>query len=149
MYLIKAGHVSVVTYYMVNGTLPEEGQIEYAKRVVKKNFVATNVGFGFDNIVRGATNQALSVIGNVEDFLSFIPGIGTIMGLVKFFIKTVTNYVDEAVMAYIFLKDNEENVWKKTADGLVLYVQNWKSIFKASGKVAAIVLGSKVILFFL
>lgn len=149
MYLIKAGHVSVITYYMVNGSLPEEGQVEYAKNIVKKNFVATNVGFGFDSIVRGATNQALSVIGNVEDFLDFIPGIGAVMGLFKFFIKTVTNYVDEAVMAYIFLKGDEENVWKKTADGIVLYVQNWKTIFKASGKVAAIVLGSKAILLFL
>jgi len=149
MYLIKAGHVSVISYYMVNGTLPKEGQVEYAKNIVKKNFVTTNVGFGFDNLVRGATNQALSVLENAEEFLNFIPGVGVIMGIAKLFVKTVTNYVDESVMAYIFIKGDGENVWKKTADGIVLYVQNWRTIFKASGKVVALVLVLKTILLIL
>ncbi|MBD7910123.1 MULTISPECIES: hypothetical protein [Clostridium] len=149
MYLIKAGHVSVIAYYMAYGCLPEEGQVEYAKRTVKENFITTNVGFGFDSLIRGATNQGLSVLNRVEDFLDFIPGIGTFMWIVKFFIKTVTNYVDEAVMAYIYIKNDESNVWKKTADGIVLYVQNWKAIFKASAKVAIGVVAIKAFMLFL
>lgn len=149
MYLIKAGHVAVISYYMVYGCLPEEGQIEYAKRTVKEHFISTNVGFGFDNLIRGATNEAVSFLNDVENFLSFIPGIGILMSVVKFFVRTITNYVDEAVMAYIYISNDGGNVWKKTADGIVLYVQNWKAIFKASAKVGISILLLKGIMLFM
>lgn len=149
MYLVKAGHVAVIAYYMQYGCLPKEGQIEYAKKKVKENFISTNVGFGFDNLITGATNEAVSFLNDVENFLSFVPGIGIFMSVVKFFVRTVTNYVDEAVMAYIYMSNDNSNVWRKTADGIVLYVQNWKTIFKASAKVGISILLLKGIMLFM
>ena len=54
LYLIKAGHIAVITAFIQNGELPENtGQIEYGKRVVTDLFKEVSVLFAVDKLVSG------------------------------------------------------------------------------------------------
>ena len=58
------------------------------------------------------------------------------------------NYIDEAVLSYVFLKKTEENGFKKACDGLSYYAQSWKGMFKGAFKVAAFIWVLRIIVFF-
>jgi hypothetical protein len=149
MYLIKAGHVSVISYYMLYGVLPKEGQIEYAMRTVKKHFISTKTGFGFDILIKGATNQGVALFSNIGELLGYFPGMGGLASIMKLFIRTVTSYADEIVIAHICISSDEGDIWKKATDGIVLYVQSWKVIFRASIKVLIGILVFKTFMLFM
>lgn len=79
--------------------------------------------------------------------LSFIPGVKGLMNILNFFVDIILNYVDECVMAYIFLNEGQ-NVFKSACDGVVLYAQNWKTILKTGAKIL-LFLVVFVVLFFI
>ncbi len=148
-YMIKAAHVAIIAELAVNGTVPD-GFSMYAWGVerVKKQFITANVLFGLDRIVTGAVKQIQRVIGSIGSFLSFIPAIKGLTDVLNLFVDIILNYVDECILAMVFLK-REENVWKTAADAIVLYVQNWKVILKTGGKLLILVLAFFLAAYFL
>lgn len=66
--------------------------------------------------------------------MKFIPGIKALTQILNMFVDIILNYLDECIMAYIFLNEGQ-SVWKSAADGVVLYAQNWKTILKTGGKI--------------
>lgn len=134
LYIVKAGHVSAVTKYLQTGSIPEEGSLAYAKTVITKHFGSTNVAAGADYIISGAVKQIMRFLNKAENLLSFIPGAGVIFIIINKIISLLCNYIDEAVLSYIFIKEDESNSWKKAADGIVYYAQTWKSMLKTSTK---------------
>jgi len=65
-----------------------------------------------------------------------------VKGVVKalnIFVDIIMNYIDECIMAYIFLHEGQ-NVWKSACDGVVLYAQNWKTILKTGAKILVFLL---------
>ncbi len=133
-YLVKAAHVAIIAELAINGSVPD-GFNMYAWGVerVKKQFLAANVLFGLDRLVAGSVRQIQRTLGSIASFLSFIPGLKSLTDILNLFVDIILNYVDECIMAMIFLK-REENVWKTAADAIVLYVQNWKTVLKTGGK---------------
>ena len=106
----------------------------YGVSKVKKFFVASNVLFALDRLISGSVRQIQRVFGGIGEFLKFIPGIKAVTQILNMFVDIILNYIDECIMAYIFLHEGQ-NVWKSAADGVVLYAQNWKTILKTGGKI--------------
>ena len=55
-YMIKAGHVAMVTTAVTTGQIPDN-QFEVAKNMVKERFATANVYFVVDRLVSGAVSQ--------------------------------------------------------------------------------------------
>ncbi|MDR3120626.1 MAG: hypothetical protein LBU58_04750 [Clostridiales bacterium] len=147
-YLVKAGHVAVITEAVVSGSVPEN-QIEYGKQRVKDRFATANVYFLLDKLVSGAVKQIQKGVSKVGDLLGFIPGIHYVVGIAQFFIEIFLGYVDECCLGYTFYKE-DQSAFKSAADGVVIYAQNWKKLLANAAKtmVAVIALLAVVVLIF-
>lgn len=150
LYIVKMGHVSVIVELLRIGKIPEgKGQVAYGKEQVMNNFGTTNVAFALDNMVHAAVRQIQRWIMRVGDMFHFIPGSKNIVGILNTIMSVALNYIDEAIVSYIFVRKSEgrdETVWKSAADGVVLYAQSWKGILKtAVGSVIFIYLFNIVI----
>lgn len=138
-YLIKAGHVAMVTTAVTTGSLPKN-QIEAAKTMVKERFLTTNVYFVVDRLVSGAVSQLQKGLQKVEDLLGKIPGVSLIVSFAQMFVHIALNYIDECCLGYTFLH-REQSAFKSAADGVVIYFQNWKTLLKNAAVTTLIVIG--------
>lgn len=135
-YLVKAGHIAVVTQLVTTGSLPEN-QFEYGTQIVKKKFATAAAYFAVDRLVSGAVSQingGLNIVGNL---LEKVPGMDSLVSFAKTFVNIALGNVDECCMAYTFYKE-EQSAFKSAADGVVVYFQNWKTILKDALKTAVI-----------
>lgn len=136
LYMVKIGHISVVVELLTNGKVPEgKGQVAYGKDQVTSNFGTANIAFVLDNMVHAAVRQIQRWMMRVGDMFSFIPGSKNIIGIINAIMSIALNYIDEAIVSYIFVRKNngyEESVWKSASDGVVLYAQSWKGILKTA-----------------
>lgn len=134
-YMIKAAHVAVIADMAIHGGVPEGfSMYRHGVSKVKKFFAASNILFVLDRMIAGTVRQIQRAIGGIGSFLSFIPGIKGLVKALNKFVDIILNYVDECIMAYIFLNESQ-NVWKSACDGVVLYAQNWKAILKTGAKI--------------
>ncbi len=137
-YLVKAGHIAVITTAIATGQVPEN-QFEVGKEMVKERFVTSNVYFAVDKMVAGAVKQLQNVLDKAGDFLGAVPGINVIMSIGKLFLSVSLGYIDECCLGYTFYK-KEQNVFQSAADGVVIYAQNWKQIMKDAAVTTAVVI---------
>ncbi|NMB44206.1 MAG: hypothetical protein GX995_08775 [Clostridiales bacterium] len=146
LYIVKAGHIFAITEYIRTGKAPVtekgyKGIVAFGTEQVKKNFGATNVAFVADTLISGAVSQITKFLSKTGDFLSFIPGAEVLINIISMIIGTSLNYIDEAVLSFIFMHREERNVWKKTCDAIVYYGQSWKSILKSALKITLVIIG--------
>lgn len=139
-YMIKAAHVAVITEAVRTDTIgtPTE-QWTYGKFKVKNNFAQSNVYFAVDMLVSKAVRQISKTMDRLTaTFTDMIPFLGM---FINSFINTSLNYIDECCLGYTFMNSKEKNKFKSSADGVVLYFQNWKTLLKSSLKTTAIGMG--------
>jgi len=149
LYLIKAGHVAVITELAQRGDLPlGTNQISYGKDMVLQRFGSVAVLAAVDVLVEGAVRQILRWLTRAVERLSFIPGMRLLWGLVSQVLSVAGNYIDEAVFSYI-LACQAQNVWQAAADGVVLYAQGWRRILGTAFLVVVVVLGGWLLVFLL
>ena len=131
LYLLKLGHVAVLTRFITGEGLPAGvGQVQYGKQIVTERFSQMNVLFGVDALVTGiagAFNRTLDWVANLIP----IPGLDSVMELVHRIIIAATTYLDETIFSYNLAR-GDENVWRSSADGLVYYAQNAKPVLKTA-----------------
>lgn len=142
-YLLKAGHVAIVTTAVTTGAIPEN-QFEVAKQMVKERFLTTNVYFAVDRLVTGAVSQLQKGLQKVDNLLGGIPGVSLIISFAQMFIQVALGYIDECCLGYTFLH-KEQSAFKSAADGVVIYFQNWKKLLKDAAVTTLIVLGITVV----
>lgn len=133
-YLLKAGHIAVVTSLVTTGRLPEN-PFEYGIGMVKKKFATAAAYFAVDRLVSGAVKQingGLDIVGNI---LGKIPGMDSVVSFAKSFVNIALGNVDECCLAYTFYHE-EQSSFKSAADGVVIYFQNWKVVLKDALKTA-------------
>jgi hypothetical protein len=127
-YAIKAGHVAVITELLTKGSLPPGvNQVQYGRDAIQKHFGTMATFAAVDALVEGAVRQVLGWLTAAVNYLSFVPGLDTVWGLVRQVLSVAGNYIDEAVLSYILCHPNE-SAWKSGADGVVLYAQSWKKL---------------------
>jgi len=126
LYLVKVGHVAVVTELVVNGSLPEgTNQFAYGKDKVVRHFGSASALFAVDQLLAASVQQVLG----------WLTSLG---GVVRRILSIAANYIDEAVMSYV-LQRGDENVWQAAADGVVLYAQGWKRLLTSAAVLALLV----------
>lgn len=136
-YMVKAGHIAVMTEAVTKGTVPAN-QVAYGKQMVTERFTTSNIYFAVDKLISGAVKQIQNSIGKIGDALNFIPGMNAIAGLAKFFVELSLGYVDECCLGYTFYK-KEQGAFKSAADAVVIYAQNWKALLGSAAKTMAMV----------
>jgi hypothetical protein len=137
-YLVKAGHVAVITEAVTTGRIPDN-QVAYGKQMVKERFLTSNVFFVIDKLVAGAVRQLQKGFEKVAGSLSsIIPGMKAVVSIGKMFIGIALGYIDECCLGYTFLK-KDQGAFKSATDGVVIYAQNWKKLLKDAAKTTAIV----------
>lgn len=127
-YILKAGHVAMVTTAVTTGSLPED-QLAAAREMVSQRFLTANVYFAVDRLVSGAVSQLQKGLQKVDDLLGKIPGVSFIVSFAQMFVHIALNYVDECCLGYTFLH-GDQSAFKSAADGVVIYFQNWKKLLK-------------------
>ena len=154
-YLVKAGHVAVITEAVTTGRVPDN-QVAYGKQMVKDRFATSNVYFVVDKLVSGAVKQLQRGFEKVGGALgNFVPGMNAVVSIGKLFIGIALGYIDECCLGYTFYK-KDQGAFKSAADGVVIYAQNWKKLLKDAAKTTGMVIGlviaatlASFILFFL
>jgi len=152
LYMIKAAHVAAITEYLRTGEVPVTekgyaGVLAFGKEKVTKHFGAANIAFVCDKLVAMATRQIMRWVNKAENLFSFIPGSQNIFAVLNFILSTALNFIDEAVLSYIFYHKEEKNSFKKACDGLVYYAQAWKGMLMGAAKTAVFVWALRIICF--
>ncbi len=132
LYIIKAGHVAVITELVTKGKLPEGvGQIQWGKDQVMNTFKEVSVLFVMDRLVAGVIRSVNQMMRRIGSFFSAIPGMQGLMSFANLILNFSLTYIDEAIMARNFCMKNE-NVWESSKNGLILYAQSWKELVQAA-----------------
>ncbi len=134
VYLVRAAHVAVITRLVVSGSLPAgESQLSYGKDLVLKRFLEVSVLFAVDRLVHVVVRAFNRTVFRL---IAFIPGIGGLRRLSRRVLDYSAGYVDEAILSYSLIHP-ERNPWASAREGLILYVQNWRTIL-GSGAILAL-----------
>ena len=129
LYVVKAGHIAVLVELLDGRPLPDgKGQVAYGASVVKQRFVQSSVLFGLDRLLKGVIRVMTRVVEGVANFLP-IPGTQAIVGFIRAMLKLSVGFLDELILAHA-IRSKSDNPWKSSADALVLYGQNGKSMMK-------------------
>lgn len=142
-YMIKAGHVAMVTTAVTTGQVPDN-QFEVAKEMVKERFATANVYFVVDRLVSGAVSQLQRGLQKLDNLLGGIPGVSAILSFAQMFVQIALGYVDECCLGYTFLH-KDQSACKSAADGVVIYFQNWKRLLKDAAVTTLIVMGLTIL----
>lgn len=137
-YLLKAGHVAIVTTAVTTGSVPDN-QLNVAKDMVKERFLTANVYFAVDSLVSGAVSQLQKGFEKIDNVLGNIPGVSTLVAFAQMFIHIALGYIDECCLGYTFLH-KDQSAFKSAADGVVIYFQNWKKLLKDAAVTTLIVM---------
>ncbi len=131
LYLVKAGHIYVLTYLYYHGTLPENtNQVEFGKNMVKSQVKDISILFGIDQIVKGVLRSLNRTVVRIADWLP-IPGLDTVVSIIMKIINMSVTYVDEAILSYSLSK-KDENPWISAKTGIVLYAQSYKKLLQSA-----------------
>jgi hypothetical protein len=131
LYLLKAGHVAVLTKLITEGQLPEDkSQVQYGKEIVTEKFAQTNIMFALDSLIEGVVRAFNNTLNWLADLLP-VPGLESLMQLVNRVVQNATTYIDETVLSYNLARD-DENPWRSSVDAVVYYAQNVKPVLKTA-----------------
>ncbi len=143
-YLLKAGHVAVISRAFLDGRIPDN-PVTVGKAMVKERFGTSNVYFVLDKLVAGSVKQLQRTLGRITGgLLGALPGGGAIQSLTNFFLNISLGYIDECCLGYTFYRGGQ-NPYKSAADGVVIYAQNWKHLLKNAAVTALTVILSVVV----
>ena len=143
-YLVKAGHVAVITMAYKTGQVPDN-PFETGKAMVKERFGTSNVYFLLDKLITGSIKQLQRTLGRVTgSLLGTLPGANGLKSLTNMFLDISLGYIDECCLGYTFYHTGQ-NPYKSAADGVVIYAQNWKTLLKDAAKTTGIVILSFIV----
>lgn len=143
-YLLKAGHVAVISHAFKNGRIPDN-PVTVGKKMVKERFGTSNVYFVLDKLVAGSVKQLQRTLGRITGgLLGALPGGGAVQSLTEMFLNISLGYIDECCLGYTFYR-GDQNPYKSAADGVVIYAQNWKTLLKDAAKTTFVVILSVVV----
>ena len=108
------------------GNRPQGSQLAYGKAQVTSRFRDTSFMFGVDALIDGVVKAFTRRFANLAGLLP-IPGLESLLGLLKRVAISSTTYIDEAILSRAYA-EREANVWRVARDGVVLYAQAWKPV---------------------
>lgn len=129
LYLLRAGHVAVITEIIEQGSLPEDvNQTQWGRDKVMAYFKEISVLALIDQLIKGIIGMLNRVLFNVMTILP-IPGLEGAAKVAQKVVDFSLTYVDESILSYTF-KTRNENVYDAAKTGIILYCQAWKGLLK-------------------
>ncbi len=130
LYLLKAGHIAVLTELITNGEIAncQQGMFQNGKNVVKERFGQVNAMFALDLLIHGVVRAFNRTLNFVSSLIP-IPGLSEFTSIVNGVVYASTTYIDETLFSYNLAR-GDDNVWRSAQDGLVYYAQNAKEVLK-------------------
>ncbi len=129
LYLVKAGHIAVLTRHLDGEELPGgRGQVDYGVSIVKENFKEASVLFGLDQLVKGVLKVVTGTLHTVGAIIP-IPGLHNLTKIIGNILTLSLTYVDEIILAHHF-RTGSDNAWESSKNALVLYAQNYGTMAK-------------------
>lgn len=129
LYLLRAGHIAVITEIIERGGLPAGmSQTDWGKAKVMSHFKEISVLALIDQLIKGIIGVINRVLFNVMTILP-IPGLESAAKVAQKVVDFSLTYVDETMLAYTF-KTGNENVYDAAKSGIILYCQAWKGLLK-------------------
>ena len=129
LYIVKAGHIAVLTKLYDNESFPGgQGQLAFAKDVVKERFADASILFGLDQLIKGVLKVVTGTLNTVATIIP-IPGLSNLAKMLGAVIKMSLTYVDEIILAHL-IRSNADNPWQESRRALVLYAQNYPHMIK-------------------
>lgn len=145
-YLFKAGQIAMITEGVSTGTLPQDAYAA-GRQAVKERFATASAFFGLYTITKAITNEITAGVNTLAGVVGGASGNNAasgIAGLVSTVVNIVVEYLNYCSLGWVFYK-KDENPFKSTCDGAVIYFQNWKVLLKNAGKVLGITILSLVV----
>lgn len=144
LYMVKAGHIAVIAHIVENDEVPEN-QLSFGMKRVSEVFLSASGLWVVSEVVDGVLKQLTRATTRLQ---RMIPGgmpsnVQKLITLVEKSVVMAVKYLDNAILAYIFIDDNE-NTWRSARDGVVLYGKTWKMVL---GSTIAIVFGMYILAF--
>ncbi len=132
LYLIKAGHIAVLTELITTGSIANgsQGMFSYGRDTVRKRLGEVSLLFSLDLLIHGVVrsfNRGLDWIGSLIP----IPGLDTVLAIARAIIFAATTYIDETLFSYNLAR-GDDNPWRSARDGLIYYCQNAKELLKTA-----------------
>ncbi len=135
-YLVKAAHIAVIVEYVETRKTPRL-QLVWGFRRLKGRFLSTSALFVVNSLLDVVLKEVhKKLMGLASEYKLPKPLSYILSGI----IHNSTAYVDEAIVAYMFLK-GKESTWQSAKDALTLYVKNWKWILLASAILSSVIYG--------
>lgn len=146
LYMVKAGHIAVLVELLEGQSLPQgRSQIQHATASVKERFGQASALFAVDQLIKGVLKALTGLVRGVFRLLP-IPGAQQFLRVVQMFLRIAVGFIDEVILAYSF-RTRAENPWGASREGLVLYGQNLKPMFKNAAWLSLIVYGLSFLIF--
>ena len=146
LYMVKAGHIAVLVELLEGHSLPQgRSQIQHATASVKERFGQASALFAVDQLIKGVLKALTGLVRGVFRLLP-IPGAQQFLRVVQMFLRIAVGFIDEVILAYSF-RTRAENPWGASREGLVLYGQNLKPMFKNAAWLSLIVYGLSFLIF--
>lgn len=145
LYMVKAGHITVLVEKMDGRPLPEgRSQVAHARAIVRERFAQANVLFAVDQLVRGSLQSITRLLQRAIG--SSLPGGRTLASLLQGVLRMAVGFIDEVILAYA-IRTKSEDAWGSARTALVLYVQNYGPMLKNAVWLALIVYGLSFLVF--
>lgn len=149
-YMLTAGQVAMMTEGITQNEVPQP-VLDEGRKAVKAKFLTANVYFALYGTIKAITQQITRGITGAATALGSLGGEegagvgGAIGGTVSSFVAVMLEYVNYCCLAWVF-RHPEQNAFKSTCDGAVIYFQTWKTLLKNALKVCLITLVSLVVI---
>lgn len=129
LYLVKAGHIAVLTKLHDGEALPQgRGQVDHGIAIVKENFKEASILFGLDQLIKGVLKVITGTLNTIATILP-IPGLRNLTAIIGKILTMSLTYVDEIILAYHF-RSGHDNAWESSRTALILYAQNYGKMVK-------------------
>ncbi|MDQ2051950.1 hypothetical protein RBH26_15840 [Natronolimnohabitans sp. A-GB9] len=146
LYLVKTGHVAVIAHIVEEDEVPDD-QIRYGLDQVREYFVSATGLWTVSMLIDAVLEQFNRAVARIRNLVPIpIPSqLETLIELVQRAVVLAVGYLDNAIIAYMFV-DRNENRWQSAREGLVCYGQTWKPVL---GSTLVIVFGMYALSFVL
>ncbi|MBF0107384.1 MAG: FHA domain-containing protein [Deltaproteobacteria bacterium] len=132
LYMVKAGHIAVLTEVISHGSVQNGtvGMFAYGRQKVKTQFKQVNILFLIDSFVRAIVRAFNRTTNLITSWLP-IPGLARLMAVVNRIVYVSASYIDETILSYNLAR-GDDNPWRSSKDGVIYYCQNYLEILKTA-----------------
>lgn len=130
-YLLKAGQIAMMMKGVTENALPDN-VMEEGKKEVKSRFVTVIAYYTVTRLIQGIfaeITRGINALGQGGGQA----GEG-VAGTISAIINVIVAYLGDCCLGWVFYK-KDQNAFKSTCEGAVLFFKNWKALIKNLGRI--------------